>query len=132
MIKKILKDACLLAALMILTVFTISILWSGITPEIALVLELFALALLLALFNTLFDKYVTTGILTGYVLKYLAVSCVVILFGFITGWFVRSNFWTAFIYIAIVFAIAYLLDMLTIKNDVAFINQKLHERDTIQ
>lgn len=39
--KKIFRDTCIIAALMILTAFTCSIIWSGITAEIELVLLLF-------------------------------------------------------------------------------------------
>ena len=46
-VRKILKDTCILASLMILAVFTISIIWSGVTAEITLVLALFGLALII-------------------------------------------------------------------------------------
>ena len=60
--KKILKDTCILAALMILSVFTISIIWSGVTDAIKLVLQLFALAFLISAFNYLLDEYVSLSI----------------------------------------------------------------------
>ena len=47
--RKILQDTCILAALMILAVFTCSIIWSGFTAEIVLVLLLFALALIFSM-----------------------------------------------------------------------------------
>ena len=56
--KKILKDTCILAALMILSVFSISIIWSGITDVIGLVLKLFGLAFIIAVANFLFDEFV--------------------------------------------------------------------------
>ena len=45
--KKIIKDTLLLASLMILVVFGVSILWAGVTQEIALVCKLFDWRLLL-------------------------------------------------------------------------------------
>ena len=39
--KRILRDTCILSALMILSVFTVSIIWMGVTDEIKLVLQLF-------------------------------------------------------------------------------------------
>ena len=50
--KKVLRDTCVLAALMILAVFSISIIWSGITDEIRLVLKLFGLAFIIAIVIT--------------------------------------------------------------------------------
>ena len=46
--KKILRDTCILASLMILAVFAISIIWSGVTDEIKLILQLFLLALMIS------------------------------------------------------------------------------------
>ena len=58
-VRKILKDTCILAALMIFAVFTLSIIWSGITAEIELVLILFGLALIITVVNYLFDEFLT-------------------------------------------------------------------------
>lgn len=53
------------------------------------------------------------------------------LFRFIAGWFYRSNFWMAFIYVAIVFIVVYFLDMFATQKDVAYINEKIKERDKL-
>ena len=96
--KRILRDTCILAALMILCVFTVSIIWVGLTDEISLVLSLFGLSFIISLANYFMDEYVTLPILTGYVVKYILATGIVMLFGFIAGWFYKSNFWMAFIY----------------------------------
>ncbi|MBP5281133.1 MAG: hypothetical protein J6Z22_01395, partial [Lachnospiraceae bacterium] len=75
--KKILRNTFLLAALMILSVFVISILWSGITAEILLVLELFGLSFLIALANYFCDEVLPSAILGNYLLKYVAVTILV-------------------------------------------------------
>ena len=49
--RKILRDTCIFAALMILVIFTFSITVVGLTDEIKLVFEIFGLAFVLALFN---------------------------------------------------------------------------------
>ena len=84
-IRKILKDTCILAALMILAVFTCSIIWSGITAEITLVLSLFALALIITVVNYLFDEFFSLSIIVSYIIKYFVFSGIVMLFGFIVG-----------------------------------------------
>ena len=126
--KKILKDTCILAALMILTVFTVSIIWSGVTEEIGLVLKLFGLAFILSAANYLFDEYISLSIIANYIFRYFAITGIVMLFGFIAGWFYPSNFWTAFIYVAVVLVLTYFVDSFRIKKDIEYINSQITER----
>ena len=126
--KRILRDTCILSALTILAVFAVSIFWMGITAEIKLVLELFGLSFIIAVVNYLLDDLVSLPIIGSYILRYFVVTGIVMLFGFIAGWFFKSNFWMAFIYVGIVFVLAYLLDAIKIKRDIDFINKKIKER----
>lgn len=123
--RKILQDTCILAALMILAVFTCSIIWSGFTAEIVLVLLLFALALIITVCNYLFDEYLTLPMIAGYIVKYFVFTGIVMLFGFITGWFFPSNFWMAFIYVGIVLVLAFAIDAFKVKRDIAYINEHI-------
>lgn len=126
--KKILRDTCILSALTVLAVFTVSIIWIGVTAEIKLVLELFALSFIISVVNFLLDEITSLPIWGSYILKYVVVTAIVMLFGFIAGWFFASNFWMAFIYVGIVFIAAYLLDAIKIKKDIDFINSRIKER----
>lgn len=126
--KKILRDTCILSALTVLAVFTVSIIWIGVTAEIKLVLELFALSFIISVVNFLLDEITSLPIWGSYILKYVVVTVIVMLFGFIAGWFFASNFWMAFIYVGIVFIAAYLLDAIKIKKDIEFINSRIKER----
>ena len=126
--KKILRDTCILAALMILCVFLISIIWSGLTSEIMLVIKLFGLALILSSINYFIDEMSTLSILSSYIVKYFAVTAIVMLYGFIVGWFFTSNFWMAFIYVGVVAVLGYFLDSFKTKKDVEFINKKIESR----
>lgn len=126
--KRILRDTCILSALTILAVFAVSIFWMGITAEIKLVLELFGLSFIIAVVNYILDEFVSLPIIGSYILRYFVVTGIVMLFGFIAGWFFKSNFWMAFIYVGIVFVLAYLLDAIRIKRDIDFINKKIKER----
>ena len=126
-VRKILKDTCILAALMILVVFTLSIIWSGITAEISLVLALFGLALIITVVNFLFDEYLSLTIVVSYIIKYFVFSGIVMLFGFIVGWFFPSNFWMAFIYVGVVLALAFVIDAFTVKRDIGYINEHIRK-----
>ena len=124
-IRKILKDTCILAALMILVVFTSSIIWSGVTAEISLVLSLFGLALMLTVVNFLLDEFLSLSIIVNYIVKYFIFTGIVMLFGFIVGWFYRSNFWMAFIYVGVVLVLAYIIDAFKVQRDIDYINEHI-------
>ncbi|MCR5120778.1 MAG: DUF3021 family protein [Lachnospiraceae bacterium] len=129
--KRILKDTCIIAALMIFSVFSISIIWSGITDEIGLVLKLFGLAFIISLANFLFDEYISLSIAVSYVIKYFAITGIVMLYGFIVGWFYPSNFWMAFIYVGVVLVLAYFIDSFKVKKDIAYINTQIAGRTNL-
>lgn len=126
--KKILRDTCILSALTVLSVFAVSIIWMGVTEEIKLVLELFGLSFIISVVNYILDEITSLPVIGSYIVKYFVVTGIVMLFGFIAGWFFKSNFWMAFIYVGIVFVFAYLLDTVKIKRDIEFINSKIKER----
>ena len=124
-VRKILKDTCILAALMILAVFTLSIIWSGVTAEISLVLALFGLALIITVVNFFFDEFLSLSIVVSYIIKYFVFSGIVMLFGFIVGWFFPSNFWMAFVYVGVVLALAFAIDAFTVRRDIGYINEHI-------
>ncbi len=132
--RKILRDTCIFAALMILTVFAFSIAGVGFTEEIKLVFELFGLAFILAVINYIFDEKTSFSIIVGYLVKYLIVSVVVIAFGFIVGWFYPSNFWMAFIYVGVITVIVYALDSVKTEKDIEEINEmvKLNKHEKVE
>ena len=126
--KKILRDTCILSALTILSVFAVSIIWVGVTDEIKLVLELAGLSFIVSVVNYLLDEVLSLPVIGSYIIKYFVVTGIVMLFGFIAGWFFASNFWMAFIYVGIVYVLAYLLDAIKIKRDIDFINSRIREK----
>ena len=132
--RKILRDTCVFAALMVLVIFSYSITVVGLTDEIKLVFEIFGLAFVLAVFNYLFDEKTSFSIIAGYLIKYVVVSVVVIAFGFIAGWFYPSNYWMAFIYVGVITVIVFALDSVKTENDVEDINEmvKLSKNEAVE
>ena len=126
--KKIFRDTCILFALAVLSVFVISIVWVGMTDEIKLVLELFGLSFIISLGNYFLDEYLSLPMIGSYVVKYIAAAAAVMLFGFIAGWFYRSNFWMAFIYVGIVLVLAYFIDAFKIRRDIDIINTEIRKK----
>ena len=126
--RRIFRDTCILFALAVLSVFVMSIIWVGITDEIKLVLQLFVLSFVIAFGNYFLDEYVTLPMIGSYVVKSITATAAVMLFGFIAGWFYRSNFWMAFIYVGIVLVIAYFIDAFRIKRDIDYINSGIKNK----
>ena len=126
--KKIFRDTCILFALAVLSVFVISIVWVGMTDEIKLVLELFGLSFIISLGNYFLDEYLSLPMIGSYAVKYAAATATVMLFGFIVGWFYRSNFWMAFIYVGIVIVLAYFIDAFKIRRDIDIINTEIRKK----
>lgn len=126
--KKVFRDTCILFALAVLSVFVISIVWVGMTDEIKLVLELFGLSFIISLGNYFLDEYLSLPMIGSYVVKYIAATAAVMLFGFIAGWFYRSNFWMAFIYVGIVLVLAYFIDAFKIRRDIDIINTEIRKK----
>ncbi len=126
--KRIIRDTCILFALAVLSVFVISIIWVGMTDEIKLVLQLFILSFVIAFANYFLDEYTALPILGSYVVKYIVATAVVMLFGFIAGWFYRSNFWMAFIYVGIVLVLAYFIDAFKTRRDIDYINSRIKSK----
>lgn len=60
--------------------------------------------------------------------RYFAITGIVMLFGFIVGWFYPGNFWMAFIYVGVVLVLAFFIDSFKVKKDIAFIKTKIAGR----
>lgn len=127
-VKKILQNTCILAALMILAVFACSVIWSGVTAEIELVFLMFGLALVISVVNFLFDEFMNLSLIASYIVRYFVTTGIVMLLGFIVGWFFPSNFWMAFIYVGIVFVLAYAIDVFKVQKDISYINEHIRTK----
>ena len=97
----------------------------NLVKKISLVLSLFGLSFIISLANYFMDEYVTLPILAGYVVKYILATGIVMLFGFIAGWFYKSNYWMAFIYVGIVLVLAYFVDAIKTKHDIDYIISRI-------
>ena len=126
--KNILKQTLILASIMIFVVFFVSYLMIGITQEIALVFELFLLSFLIVLIQQLIKRAYFNQCFLNIVMEYLTISISVLLYGYFVDWFVKSNWWMVFLYVAIVYIPAYFLDIGIVIKDVKYINSQLRKR----
>lgn len=128
MIKKFFKRTLLFAAIIILTVFAVSYLSIGTTPEIVLVFELFFLSFFITFIQQLLKQMECSNFLLNIVIEYFSVSVVVLLYGYFVQWFFKSNWWMVFAYVAFVYVPAYFLDAAIVKKDITYINIQLEQR----
>ena len=128
MIKEILRRTLILAAIMILAVFAVSAFSVGLRSEILLVLQLTLLAFILTCLQQLLRHSLGEHFLLSLSLEYLSVSLLVLLYGHYVGWFLKANWWMAFLYVALVYIPIYFLDLAIVKRDVKDINTQLEKR----
>ena len=127
-LKEILKKTFILAAIIILVVFFLSFLWVGMKPEILLVFEIFILAFFVTVIQHLVKQVICTYFFVNILIEYFTVSVFVFLYGYFVEWFLKSNWWMAFVYVAIVYVPAYFLDIAVVKRDIDYINAQLERR----
>lgn len=128
MIKEIFKKTLILSAIMIFAVFLISYLFFGAPKDILIVFEIFLLAFLIISMQQILRNCFLENYLLNLLIEYIAVSVFVLLYGYFWNWFMKSNWWVAFIYVAIVYIPAYFLDMVIVKKEVDYINAQLERK----
>lgn len=128
MLKDMIKRTLILTAIIILAVFSVSLLSVGMTPEIALVFEIFLLSFFVTVIQQMAKQIICSHLILNIIIEYLAVSIFVFLYGYFVQWFSRSNWWMAFVYVALVYVPAYFLDMAIVNRDITYINAQLERR----
>ncbi len=128
MLKDMIKRTLILAAIIILAVFSVSLLSVGMTPEIALVFGIFLLSFFVTVIQRMVKQIICSHLILNIIIEYLAVSIFVFLYGYFVQWFSRSNWWMAFVYVALVYVPAYFLDMAIVNRDIAYVNAQLERR----
>ena len=127
-LKEILKKTFIFAAIIILVVFFFSFLSIGMKPEIMLVFEVFILSFFVTVIQHLVKQVMCTYFWVNILIEYFSVSVFVLLYGYFVEWFFKSNWWMAFVYVAIVYVPVYFLDMAVVKRDIDYINAQLERR----
>ena len=128
MLKEIVKKTFIFAAIIILVVFSFSLLLVGMKPEILLVFGIFILSFFVTVIQYCLKQVICTYFFVNIMIEYVSVSVFVFLYGYFVEWFFRSNWWMAFVYVAIVYVPAYFLDMAVVKRDINYINTQLERR----
>ena len=127
-LKEILKKTFIFAAIIILVVFFFSFLLIGMKPEIMLVFEIFILSFFVTVIQHFVKQVICSYFYINIMIEYFSVSVFVFLYGYFVEWFFKSNWWMAFVYVAVVYVPAYFLDMAVVKRDIDYINAQLERK----
>ena len=127
-LKEIVKETFIFAAIIILAVFFLSFLQIGLKPEIMLVFEIFILSFFVTVIQHLVKQVICTYFLINIMIEYFSVSVFVFLYGYFVEWFFKSNWGMAVMYVAIVYVPAYFLDVAVVKRDINYINAQLERK----
>ena len=127
-LKEILKKTFIFAAIIILVVFFFSFLLIGMKPEIMLVFEIFILSFFVTVIQHFVKQVICSYFYINIMIEYFSVSVFDFLYGYFVEWFFKSNWWMAFVYVAVVYVPAYFLDMAVVKRDIDYINAQLERK----
>lgn len=127
-VKEFVRSALALSTLIIAAVFGISRIMCGRHQAISLTFELIALSFvitaLLRILGAIPFRHVALRVLAVYV----SVCATVLGAGLALTWFSAENWWMVFLYVGIVHAAGFFLDILSVKRDVDHINRMLEKR----
>jgi hypothetical protein len=128
MIKNFIKRILILAALVILTAYSVPSIMYGIGSDTIFLWELVLVSCVISVAQLLLDKYKCDYYIIDMLIEYLMVCLIVSVMGLLYGWFKMHYLWMVLLYVTPIYIIGYFLDMVRIKRDVNFINKKIEER----
>lgn len=127
-VKEFVRSALALSTLIIAAVFGISRIMCGRHQAISLTFELIALSFIITALLRIIEAIPFKHFFLRVLAVYVAVCATVFGTGFALKWFSAKNWWMVFLYVGIVQAAGFLLDMISVKRDVDSINRMLEKR----
>jgi hypothetical protein len=128
MIKNFIKKSLIIAALITLSVYTISAIWSGHWDDTYFIWELFILSGLICIVQLLLNRFKSDYYLLEILVEYFVVILIVGAAGLVYGWFRLQYLWQVFAYVTPVYVVGYLLDLARTRRELDFINDKIKKR----
>lgn len=127
-VKEFVKSALALSALIIAAVFGVSWIMCGYVQVMGLTFELIALAFVITALLRIINAFPFRHAMLRVVTVYVAVCAAVLGTGIALKWFSAENWWMVFLYVGIVHAAGFFLDILSVKRDIDSINRMLERR----
>lgn len=127
-VKDFVKSSLALSALITAAVFGVAWIRCGYHPVIALTFELAALSFVITAMQRIMAALPFKHIAVCVPVEFAAICAVVLGAGAALGWFTAENWPMVFLYVGIVYAAGFFLDMAGVKRDVDQINRMLEKR----
>lgn len=127
--KELIKKSLAVSAIIIATVFGFAWIFYGYMDVIGMVFMIMLIAVIVVILQSCLHKIPFQYYLLNIVLEYISICAVVLVFGICCGWFSSQNWWSVPLYVGIVYVSSYFLELITIKKDLEFINNKLTLRN---
>ena len=127
-VKEFVRSALALSTLVIAAVFGISRIMCGRHQAISLTFELIALSFAITALLRILDAIPFRHVALRVLAVYASVCATVLGTGLALKWFSAENWWMVFLYVGIVQAAGFFLDMISVKRDVDSINRMLENR----
>ena len=127
-IKEFIKSALVLSSLIIVAVFGVSWIMCGYLHVIGLTFELIALAFVITAVQRIVAAIPFKNPIVAVLVEYGIICAIVSGAGVLLKWFSLKNWYMPFLYVGIVYAAGFFLDMVVVKRDVDSINKMLERR----
>lgn len=127
-VKEFVRSALALSTLIIAAVFGISRIMCGRHQAISLTFELIALSFVITALLRILGAIPFRHVVLRVLAVYVSVCATVLGAGLALKWFSAENWWMVFLYVGIVHAAGFFLDILSVKRDVDHINRMLEKR----
>ncbi len=127
-IKEFIKSALALSSLIIAAVFGVSWMMCGYLRVMGLTFELIALAFVITAVQRIIAAIPFKSPIVTVIVEYAIICAIVSGAGVLLKWFSRENWYMPFLYVGIVYAVGFFLDMVAVKRDVDSINKMLEKR----
>lgn len=127
-IKEFIKSALALSSLIIAAVFGVSWITCGYMRVIEVAFELIALAFIITAVQRVVAAIPFKSPIVAVLVEYAIICAIVSGAGVLLKWFSRENWYMPFLYVGIVYAAGFFLDMVVVKRDIDSINKMLEKR----
>lgn len=127
-VKEFVRSALALSTLIIAAVFGISRIMCGPHQAISLTFELIAISFVITALLRILGAIPFRHVVLRVLAVYVSVCATVLGAGLALTWFSAENWWMVFLYVGIVHAAGFFLDILSVKRDVDHINRMLEKR----
>lgn len=115
-------------ALVLICISVINLIVNRNWDNVSFYIELFTVTLMIRLLQLLTNKFVSNYPILEYLLEFGMVIAVVLVGGWLFAWYNIKGMLFVLLTIAVVYVIAYVLDLTRASRDIAYINEQIKQK----